>query len=437
MFRVIQTKTTTGKTGKIILTDKGGVCEQRRNGITHFVTHREVSWLSYSDGYFLGVMETVLGHPIPVSMFSKTKVGTARAIITTENLLPLVETMNDQLRRNAEGDMLNRSTKHEVLVKAFHYPYVFLLNGDKTNYSNYNALTPLHDTMSLPSFISYNNFRNVRDPAFTVSLEIMLETLDTILMETMGINFNSPARALRNTHILYDAVEQTVLYRMLRSNGWCPSSNILCRLSLASLAFMYQVEAPCSPKEHKRILIHPSASDNTSRNERPDQGGQESPECLCSPYRCGVSHLDERTYETKHCDGCSGCKELVADDQEISRILRNGNIPLIMSIDENHENPRIELIESGPHVEYVAISHVWSDGLGNVKRSALPLCQILRLSRMIRNLPDTIGCLPDSTQQDSIQQLAISLMAQTYREACAVLVLDSWLLSTNIKAMEN
>ncbi|KAF8241865.1 hypothetical protein K440DRAFT_641091 [Wilcoxina mikolae CBS 423.85] len=65
---------------------------------------------------------------------------------------------------------------------------------------------------------------------------------------------------------------------------------------------------------------------------------------------------------------------------------------------------------------------------------------MVRLSNLVRNLPDkaadivhfwidTIGCPPDASQQHSAQQLAISMMWQTYRNVCAVLVLDSWLQS--------
>lgn len=91
-------------------------------------------------------------------------------------------------------------------------------------------------------------------------------------------------------------------------------------------------------------------------------------------------------------------------------------------------------------MSYVAISHVWSDGIGNLQRNALPRCQLLRLSNLVRSLQgdysnivlfwvDTICVPPDAAGLDEAQQLALSLMRRTYEDATTVLVLDSWLLS--------
>ncbi|KAF8246365.1 hypothetical protein K440DRAFT_645088 [Wilcoxina mikolae CBS 423.85] len=169
-------------------------------------------------------------------------------------------------------------------------------------------------------------------------------------------------------------------------------------------------------------------------------------------FLCSMSQINEATYWTKHAEGCTGagCHDMVADEKDILRILKNGSIPLILSIDSEDidESCTITLIESGPHVEYVAISHVWSDGLGNLQRSAIPRCQMLRLSKLIRGLPgrasnillfwlDTICCPPDAAGQNEAQNLAIGMMRQIYENANAVLVLDSWLESQAIKNMSD
>jgi hypothetical protein len=38
--------------------------------------------------------------------------------------------------------------------------------------------------------------------------------------------------------------------------------------------------------------------------------------------------------------------------------------------------------------QYVAISHVWADGLGNPKSNALPECQLRRLAKYLAELPN-------------------------------------------------
>jgi hypothetical protein len=44
----------------------------------------------------------------------------------------------------------------------------------------------------------------------------------------------------------------------------------------------------------------------------------------------------------------------------------------------------IKVIRCTPYITYTAISHVWSDGLGNPEKNALPECQLLRLRDLVR-----------------------------------------------------
>jgi hypothetical protein len=103
----------------------------------------------------------------------------------------------------------------------------------------------------------------------------------------------------------------------------------------------------------------------------------------------------------------------------------------------------LELTPANMAPEYVAISHVWSDGLGNVQENALPHCQILHLSRLTQEVQggslnathfwiDTL-CVPThGSKQREAKNIAIQKMREVYENAKAVLVLDSWLLSSII-----
>jgi hypothetical protein len=93
--------------------------------------------------------------------------------------------------------------------------------------------------------------------------------------------------------------------------------------------------------------------------------------------------------------------------------------------------------------DYVAISHVWSDGLGNpiVHPGGLPVnglaeCQVLRLNRFLKNLRpkapvmfwmDTF-CIPAQAEYEEQRKAAISKMRTIYEKASKVLVLDAELL---------
>jgi hypothetical protein len=52
-----------------------------------------------------------------------------------------------------------------------------------------------------------------------------------------------------------------------------------------------------------------------------------------------------------------------------------------MGLDENGLN--LKVVQCTLYITYTAISHIWSDSLGNPTSNALPLCQLLRLCSMI------------------------------------------------------
>ncbi|KAJ5788246.1 heterokaryon incompatibility protein [Penicillium paradoxum] len=169
----------------------------------------------------------------------------------------------------------------------------------------------------------------------------------------------------------------------------------------------------------------------------------------CTNLKHASKPLNDENYRTKHTDQCSGCTEVQANSEQLGDILARRKLPLILSIDEHDQNDEIVFQEADVddgtelNVPYVAISHVWSDGLGNPQRNALPRCQLLRLSHLIRGLNDgkcskcvyfwldTICVPPDALKMTEPQNIAMDLMRSTYEKATAVLVLDSWLCNTD------
>ncbi|KAI9732166.1 MAG: hypothetical protein M1834_004263 [Cirrosporium novae-zelandiae] len=100
--------------------------------------------------------------------------------------------------------------------------------------------------------------------------------------------------------------------------------------------------------------------------------------------------------------------------------------------------PEIVKYQSG--VQFVALSHVGADGLGNQNRNGLPICQLLKIRWDISCLLgennfenrlyfwiDTL-CVPRDPEDVGIRKEAIKKMNQVYREAYAVLVLDGELM---------
>jgi hypothetical protein len=295
----------------------------------------------------------------------------------------------------------------------------------------------LHQRESLYTFILTEQPSDPREPhtviATTLFVEFLLGCLNYASSDCGG-DQGSQSSLNSLVHI------GDPLWQIMRQNGWCPSELMpMCQeFNTSGVLFLSNITRPNRWEEHKSIC---TISKTSSKNKETSQFEQS--QSLCKVYECPFRQLSKDAYQRRHTDDCSGCVDVVADLDELSTILESGKIPLILSIDDGDENNDIVLIAAEEDMAYIAISHVWADGLGNVHRNALPRCWLLRLSNMTRNLPgnasnillfwlDTI-CVPrGNAYQDEAQKIALQKMRQTYEDATAVLVLDSWLLSCEI-----
>ena len=267
-------------------------------------------------------------------------------------------------------------------------------------------------------------FADPRDMAIVIATTITLEHLVHLAQRGSG----SPRFPF---HTSLGA--QNLMWTLLRRNGWCPFEidRFTKHMNTASMYYLYNLLRPKPHEQHQMIRVRgKSALEESCPAEF--QRAQ-----LCTPFWCAHRQLRGAEYETKHVAGCKGCDDVVADSETLCSIVKKG-IPLIYGITDDDDDPNIFLIEGEADLPYVAISHVWSDGLGNLDRNALPRCQLLRLSQMVRDLPgencqgfllwcDTICIPPDSAGIHDVQALAIGKMHEIYSKAEAVLVLDSWL----------
>jgi hypothetical protein len=203
--------------------------------------------------------------------------------------------------------------------------------------------------------------------------------------------------------------------RMCRE-GWCPNQVAMISDTFfeASRHYIYLLGPPQIKKDHRG----------------------------CSERVCAANQVDEGTYETKHLQTDCICEPVEPNLQMITSISESGGIPLI-SLSPltygSHFDCCVE--EFKPGMIYVAISHVWSDGLGNVNRNSLPLCQMralkTRASAILSTSERTLGgrtylwidtlCVPLSPA--SARNAAILTMRRTYASATRVLVLDAELMS--------
>ncbi|KAI9768049.1 MAG: hypothetical protein M1839_004209 [Geoglossum umbratile] len=151
------------------------------------------------------------------------------------------------------------------------------------------------------------------------------------------------------------------LLRLFVENGWCPyRARQLCRsydyLMLDSLAGLKCQRAPT--EDHKQCM----------------QIGR----CCAHDLIVNLASVYPFQHTT---EGEHDCEFIHVPKEEITNIIKPGGIPLIsMSLKDGLD---IKVVRCTPYITYTAISHVWSDGLGNPESNALPRCQLSRLRDVI------------------------------------------------------
>jgi len=153
--------------------------------------------------------------------------------------------------------------------------------------------------------------------------------------------------------------------------------------------------------------------------------------------------VNEQTHKPSHVpDSCKGgCQSVKVDLAEVDRIIQqkeSGGIPRL-KLPINGELPS-ELSVAG-NGKFIAVSHVWAHGLGN-SDNTMPVCQLARLRNFLKEVQghavlalvwmDTF-CVPTGEQYASSRRKAMSRIAETFRNAEKVLVLDAKLLQTTCK----
>jgi hypothetical protein len=227
--------------------------------------------------------------------------------------------------------------------------------------------------------------------------------------------------------------------KRLRSHGWCPSEIISISENLDMILASVQLEPPNPQYQHAE----------------------------CDEKNCRMLEVysNMKTYpEPGHvADGCE-CPWFELDVNKAHDILLGGNLPVILVANDGEmwespaglSNPaklNVAIKSSNEVRQYIAFSHVWSDGLGNPHSNRLRVCKLDRLQKLASGIEraratrrigsgaltisfvpfnkpltpfwiDTICC---PTHPPEAQTLGIKMLQQTYKEASSVIVLDSYL----------
>ncbi|KAL4978837.1 hypothetical protein BDW66DRAFT_164136 [Aspergillus desertorum] len=152
-------------------------------------------------------------------------------------------------------------------------------------------------------------------------------------------------------------------------NGWCPLDAEKCcgaGIQLDTQAYLLQLRRT-KPSWNRRT--HES----------------------CKRTQCVADNVDESNYVTRHVQEDCSCSHIHADIEQLHTILLDGGIPLVMIApcgeDKlGNQQYKLKVVKKRTNKPYVAISHVWADGLGNPQGNSLPHCQLEFLYKRARLL---------------------------------------------------
>ena len=161
---------------------------------------------------------------------------------------------------------------------------------------------------------------------------------------------------------------------------------------------------------------------------------------LCSDTACFAwqNGNPAAPYRNRHrWDNCS-CTFIEALQTDLAKILEEGYIPLLrFSSHASIAEIELEIVSSKDYPKYLALSHVWTDGLGNWQQNALPRCQLDFLRTLVNTLRPSLNLSPDQelllwcdtmccpVGPVDLKTLALEKMKRIYQEASCVLVLDN------------
>lgn len=280
-------------------------------------------------------------------------------------------------------------------------------------------------------------------PEIRLSISILGETLSLIYHSIRhSLRSQVPGRPI-DVRSKWGYNRTILQKRLLERELWCPNH----------VTYLEQY-----PPASANILLYYAASMNRPRMAYHGH---------CSAHTCQVGKVhDPIAYKTKHSDSsappCDGrCPEIEPTQARIRDILGEGGLPLLRASVSDHGTVNIEVISHETGMEYTAISHIWSDGLGNERHSWLPQCQFVALIKAVnaaqrqqdtshRNNAwstdveddrllashatfwiDTI-CVPRGAASARFRRMALDRMAVPYQLATTVLVLDAELYHTDL-----
>ncbi|KIW70273.1 hypothetical protein PV04_02558 [Phialophora macrospora] len=356
---------------------------------------------------YFGFLESVIGQPVDVACFITLNTDGHR-FLTTASLPGLLHQWATTIRGLSASVRARRvSELGDIMIQ---------IRSQHGTLCYWQHKTPSSERLPESLLLSVSILGTTLDYALShlgLALAEGYETSDEFILQKSAGKWNTPR--------LEDYFEE---------RGWC--ENGLRRLQSYVFATGYMYASRLKRAEN---LTHSN----------------------CSETRCVVNDiLPGAPYHPRHTSQGCNCTPIGPPVEAIMEILDNRQFP-VLELSMLGKVPVLRAVPYKPGMNFVAISHVWSDGLGNPYANTIPgcraswfyhvLCQVYRFTpheqedaenSSLGTAPceraytvyfwlDTL-CVPVGASFQKHRDLAIRWMAITYSEAQVVLVLDSELL---------
>ena len=347
---------------------------------------------------YFGLLSKFCGRVVPRTIFRSGDIYTGRLTLTTTELPCFID---DHRRRRCEQD---GEVTNQILIEAMQLSE--LIEAKIT--SKTGPLAPV-----------------------SCSVRVLIETLNSAQgLQVATISSDCRYQAGRRWPFVFSAglingwqipAPKAVEYKMA-DLGWCPAQ--YAHLSRRhSCNIMYYISGFSTP------------------------AGVSHAQC-CSTG-CVAFDIDDSSYFSRHEESCEleMCDSVDATSTAVSDIIEDDyGIPLMSCSLASNGRIQFEVVRAKPHYRYIAISHVWSGGLGNPKKNALPECAVKHILYRIKKLRRTMSkstvvksylsskepvlfwmdtfCIPVGATFRPARKKAINQMTEIYSGAEAILVLD-------------
>ena len=400
---------------------------------------------------FFGLLEAFLRERYARSDFIRAGTGTNPSLVTTIRLNAVLEdfittesNLSDQartersLQRSAcldqTAEILSRLPENNSLHPTVHLSicllYEKLRAANAVDQSSWNPIPPFQSCVIYGTRILKRLYpKEGQDPLpgkvkskvielctrhnvnpTTLSIPEAVNHIPDDLAYEVGLIavHSNPAVIIHNWPRLKFIEERLV------SDGWCPTERSLLfrNYNVTCQFYATHLSRPGLDKDHV---------------------AKKCTESQCNAYTVEVDKMAD--YETVHSPSSCNCDHIPMDHQTLTDILARDIVPAV-TLEANSSDIKIKVVPTQTG-SYIAFSHVWSDGLGNLRTNSLPQCQMRRLCNYYQGTDlsprpiwmDTLCCPREPLES---RRAAIRLMRQTYHDASSVVVLDAWLNSMSV-----